>query len=324
MPVVVRIRRVPPIRVEFLVAALLLAAVGVLVPLDVLIRGLIIVAALAAVVGGLASRLFLRVPAGSVGLVAEGGRHRRTFPDGSHRVRPNVVLTHIVTTRELGFDVPVAEVRSVDGVGVTVDLLLTLGITDHAKMVYNITTGDLDQLIHATAQDAVRSMVRAIEALDALDLGETEAERIRSTIDARLAAYGIAVRGVTFTRVTLPESLTRSLEARRLASVQLAEEQETHTLQQRRLTDRAALVVQEQEARQRAVELEGAAEGVRLQLLDARLAKYPRAAQYDLETGRLRVAQQLAGNSRAVVSLGAGDLVSSLLAVRESGADAAG
>jgi regulator of protease activity HflC (stomatin/prohibitin superfamily) len=317
VPVVVRIRRAPPIRVEAIVVAVVLLASGVILPVGIEIRALLILGAVAAVLIGLASRLMIRVPSGSVGLVVRAGKHRTTLPNGNHRVTPNVALSHIVTTRELGFDVPVAQVTSADGVGITVDVLLTLGIEDHAKFVYNITTGDLDQLLHATAQDAVRALVRETAALDALDIGVTAAERLRGAIDARLATYGVVCRAATFTRIALPASIASSLEARRLANVQLAEEAESHTLNLKRLSDRATLVAQEQESRQRAVELEAAAEAMRFTALESRLTKFPKAAAYDLETGRLRVAQQLAGNSRAVINVGGGDLVAGLLSVRE-------
>jgi regulator of protease activity HflC (stomatin/prohibitin superfamily) len=318
VPVVVRIRRIPPIRIEAILIAVVLLASGVIIPVGIELRALLILGAVVAVVVGLASRLMIRVPAGSVGLVVRAGKHRVTLPNGTHRVAPNLVLSHIVTTRELGFDVPVTQVTSADGVGITVDVLLTLGIEDHAKLVYNITTGDLDQLLHATAQDAVRTLVRETAALDALDLGATSAEQLRTAIDQRLATYGVVCRAVTFTRIQLPAPIAESLEARRLSNVQLAEEEESHTLNLKRLSDRATLIAQEQESRQRAVELEAAAEAMRLQALDQRLTKYPKAAAYDLETGRLRIAQQLAGNSRAVVNVGGGDLVSGLLSVREA------
>jgi regulator of protease activity HflC (stomatin/prohibitin superfamily) len=318
VPVVVRIRRVPPIRVEALLLAALLVASGIFVPIPIELRGILILGAVLAVVVGLANRIVIRVPAGSVGLVIRGGTYRATLNNGVHRVSPNVLLSHVVTTREVGFDVPVTEVLSSDGVGVVVDVLLTLGIEDHAKLVYNITMGDLDQLLHAASRDAVRGLVRVTAALEALDYGDEAAERLRTTIDAKLAAYGVVCRAVTFTRIQLPGPIAASLEARRLAAVQLAEEQESHTLNLKRLADRATLVAQEQESRQRAVELEAAAEAKRLASLEQRLKSYPKAAAYDLETGRLRVAQQLAGNSRAVVNVGGGDLVSGLLSVHEA------
>jgi len=318
VPVVVRVRRIAPIRVEAILGAVILLACAVVLPVGIELRGLLLLGAVAAILLGIANRLIIRVPAGSVGLVMRGGKHRTTLPNGIHRVAPNVLLSHIITTRELGFDVPVTQVPSADGVGITVDALLTLGIVDHAKLVYNITTGDLDQLLHATAQDAVRALVRSTAALDALDFGDAAAEGLRTAIDAKLATYGVVCRNVTFTRIQLPAPIAESLEARRLAAVQLAEEDENHTLNLKRLSDRATLIAQEQESRKRAVELEAAAEAARLEAMEQRLTKYPKAAAYDLETGRLRVAQQLAGNSRAVINVGGGDLVSGLLSAREA------
>jgi regulator of protease activity HflC (stomatin/prohibitin superfamily) len=320
VPVVVRIQRQPPIRFELILIAIGLAASGLLLPLVAALRAVIIVGAIAFLIVGIISRLFLRVPPGSVGLVVRAGRVSDALDPGIHLVRPNVALTHLVTTRELAFDVPVSEVRSSDGIAVTVDLLLTLGITDPLKLAYTITSSDLDQLVHASTQEAVRTLIRGTEALDALDLDVAEAARLRETIDAKLTAYGIEVRAVAFTRVALPAELMASVEARRLAAVQLIEEEQNFVLEQRRISDRASLLSQEAEARRSAIEHEAAGEAIRLARLEERLAASPRAATYDLETSRIRVAQQLAGNSRAVVSVGGGQLLPDLLVAREAAA----
>ncbi len=320
VPVFVRIRRQPPINPIWIVVAIGLAASGVFLPLEAFLRAVIIVAAVVAIFVGIASRLFMRIPPGTVGLVAKGGRHSAVLDAGVRRVNPLLALTHVVTTRELAFDVPVAAVRSVDGINVNVDLVLTLGIGDPVKLAYSITTSDLDEFIHATTQEAVRLLIRRMEALNALDLGADEAGFLRTAIDAKLAAYGVNVRNVAFTRVLLPEAITASLEARRLATIQLSEEKENFALEERRLNDRANLIALEQESRRKALELEAMAEGFRLQKLDERLTANPTAAAYDLETERLKVAQQLAGNSRAVVSIGGNDLVSGLLTVQQAGA----
>ena len=116
----------------------------------------------------------------------------------------------------------------------------------------------------------------------------------------------------------LPDALTASLEARRLASIQL-EEQENFALEERRLNDRANL---SRSSRSRVTRPSSSRRRPRhsgLAKLEERLRAYPIAAQYDLEMQRIKVAQQLAGNSRAVVSMGGGDLVSGLLAVQQSG-----
>ena len=243
MPVVVRIRRQPPINPVWILVAIGLAASGLFLPLVAALRAMIIVGAVVALVVGLMSRLFLRVPPGSVGLVVKGGRQDRVLQPGVHRVSPLVALSHLVTTREIAFDVPVSEVRSADGVGVAVDVLLTLRIADPVKFAYAITPGDADQFVQAACQDAVRTLVRGIEAMSALDLNSTQSDSLRQVIDPKLDRFGIDVSDVAFTRVTLPAALTDSLEARRLASLQLAEQAESYALDKRRLADQAALVV---------------------------------------------------------------------------------
>jgi len=318
IPVIVRVLRQPPIRPEIILLAIGLGASGLLLPLFLALRAVIIVAAVALLLVGLLSRILLRVPPGSVGLVMRRGRHERVLQPGVHRVSPNVVLTHLVTTREVAFDVPVSEVRSSDGIAVTVDLLLTLGISDPVRCAYSISSNDLDQLVHASTQEAVRTLIRGTEALDALDLGPAGAARLRETVDTKLGPYGLAVHAIAFTRVTLPSALMGSIEARRLAAVQLVEEEQEFALNQRRISDRASLLAQEAEARRASIEHEADGEAIRLARLEQRLAASPAAARYDLETSRLRVAQELAGNTRAVVSLGGRELLADLLVAREA------
>ena len=164
------------------------------------------------------------------------------------------------------------------------DVLLTLRIADPVKFAYSITPGDADQFVQAACQDAVRTLVRGIEAMSALDLNSTQSDSLRQVIDPKLDRFGIDVSDVAFTRVTLPAALTDSLEARRLASLQLAEQAETYALDKRRLADQAALVSQEAESRRSAVEYEAAAEALRLAKLEERIGANPNAARYDLET----------------------------------------
>jgi regulator of protease activity HflC (stomatin/prohibitin superfamily) len=321
VPVVVRVKLRTPLRGELFLIAVGLGVAALILPAGPALRALLVVVAIGAVGAALLSRLFIRVPPGTVGLVMRSGRHDRVLQNGIHPVKPVLVLTHIVTTRKIAFDVPVSEVRSADGVAITVELLLTIGITDPAKLVYAMTTSDLDQLAQASTQDAVRRLIRGIDALAALDLGPAEADTLRAVIDEKLAPYGVDVEAAAFTRVTLPAPLTASLEARRLATVQLAEAEQVHALDRRRMSDRASLLSQEAELRRSAVDHEAAAEALRLAKLEERIGSAPHAARYDLEQARLRVAQQLAGNTRAVVSLGGRDLIGDLLLAREATAN---
>ena len=319
VPVVVRIHRQPPINPVWILVAIGLGASGLFLPLFAAVKAIVIVAAVVVLIVGLLSRLIMRIPPGTVGLTARSNKFDSVRQPGVHWVNPFLALTHVITTRELAFDVPVAAVRSSDGVNVNVDIVLTLGIEDPVKFAYAITTGDLDEFIHATSQEAVRLLVRGIEALSALDLGSAQAALLRASVDAKLESYGVGVRNVAFTRVMLPDAITASLEARRLAAIQLSEEQENFALEERRLNDRANLIALEQESRHKALELEAQAEALRLSKLDERLRAFPTAAQYDLETQRIKVAQQVASNTRAVVSMGGNDLLGGLLAVQQVG-----
>lgn len=319
VPVLVRVRAQPPIRPAWVVVAVALVASGILVPnLDAFLRLLIILGAAVALIVGILSRIFIRVPIGAVAVVTRGGRPAGVLREGVHTVLPVIVLSHLVSTRQIAFDVPVASVRSADGVGVSVDTLLTLVVTDAERLVHTVAMSDLDQLVHAACQDAVRKLIRGTDALATLDLGTEEADRLRAIIDERLAPFGIDVPSVAFTGVTLPVELTASLESRRLASVKLAEQVEQTALDQRRIADQARLEAEEQEGRRAAVQKAAEVEELRLAMLDARLAAYPAAAQYDLQLARLRVAEQAAGNTRAIVSLGGSDVSGNLLIATDS------
>jgi regulator of protease activity HflC (stomatin/prohibitin superfamily) len=320
IPVVVRVLRQPPIQPIALAVAAALGTLAVLVPAILLFTVLLVVGAVAAIVVGLLARLILRVPPTAVGLVTKGNRHWKILEPGIHLVPPVVVLTHLITRRQVAFDVPVRQVRSSEGVGVDVDVILTLRVADPVTFAYAISTSDADQLVQAVALDSVRSLIRGIGALQVLDLGGADADRLREAIDARLSPFGLLVTAAAFTRVQLPAELTASLEAQRLAAIQVAEQAEQFALQQRRLTDEASLIAQEEDLRRAAVEFEATAEAIRLSMLEERVTANPIAARYDLELERLKVARKLARNGRVVVSVNGSDLVTDLLTAAESGA----
>jgi hypothetical protein len=111
-----------------------------------------------------------------------------------------------------------------------------------------------------------------------------------------------------------PLEFMASREARRLASVQRAEEAERHALELLRQADQEELEQQRIKAREKAIELEAANEVARLTRLEERLRAYPNAVHWDVETQRLDVARALAGNTRAMVQVGpAADVAASLL-----------
>lgn len=271
---------------------------------------------------GVYRSFMVRIPEGVDGLLARGGRYIRTIGSGTQLVAPWYVISHLVTRREIPFDVPVVEAPTQDLVRASVDTLITFRITNAYKFVYSISADDFDEVLQAACQDGLRRLVRRISSIELIDLAQQNLDEMRDTLNAGIAPYGVAISQITITFAQPPAAFMQSLEARRLAAVQLAEQAERQALAQRRQADaeallqqeltariereRAALKLQEQqaEARKRVEELEAEADELRLARLEARLEKYPLAAQYEWESAQLEVARALASNSRAVLQVG--------------------
>jgi regulator of protease activity HflC (stomatin/prohibitin superfamily) len=304
LPVVVRVGGPSLVRWEPLAGAGTLVVIALILNPPIVFWALLVLGAVLLVVASLLGRLFIRVPEGAWGLVSRRNRHEKTMPPGAYVVPPYLTLTHFVTRRELVFDAPVAAAPSKDGVRVDVDVLVTFRIVDPARFVYQISIGDFDQFAQAAIQDTVRGLVRNMASLDTLDLGEGEATKLKAALGKLTGPFGVEVAAATFTSVVLPAEMSASLEAQRLASMQLAEQASQYALEEKRLTNQAALESLEELGRQGSVEHEATVEELRLRFMEDRLAAHPNAARYDLELQRLKVAKALARNTRAVVGLG--------------------
>jgi regulator of protease activity HflC (stomatin/prohibitin superfamily) len=206
------------------------------------------------------------------------------------------------------------EIQTRDNVRTNVDILMTFKIANPERFVFTIAAPDFDQVCQATCQEALRLLVREQDSDEVLDMGEAEAERLRTAIGEALAPYGIEVVRVVLTHVLPPVEFVASLESRRLATLQRAEEEAHHALAVLRQSDREALERQTITARQKSIELEAANEVARLERLETRIRDYPKAMQWDVESRRLDVAAALAANTRAMVQVGpAADVAASLL-----------
>ena len=89
---------------------------------------------------GLASRMFMRIPPGTVGLVARAGRHQAVLEAGDPPRQPVPRADPHRHHARAGVRRPGRGGQVGDGVNVNVDLVLTLGIADPVKLAYSITT----------------------------------------------------------------------------------------------------------------------------------------------------------------------------------------
>jgi regulator of protease activity HflC (stomatin/prohibitin superfamily) len=256
------------------------------------------------------------VPEGARALLLKGGRYDRTIPAGRHVVPPWIVVSHVVTVREIPFGAIVESTPTSDDVRIDLDLLMTFTIAEPEKFVFLISAPDFDQVCQAACQDAMRALIRSKRSDEVLDLGEADTERLRTDIGAAIAAYGAQIQRVVITHVQPPRAFMASRESRQLASVQRAEQSDRHALEERLLADREALERQRLSAQRERIELEAANESLRLQHLQDRLVAYPQAARRDLDDQRLAVARSLAANTRAMVQVGSGGDVADALIVQ--------
>jgi regulator of protease activity HflC (stomatin/prohibitin superfamily) len=294
-----------------------------------------IVLALLLIIMGVYRSFIVRVPEGANALLAKGGRYSKTIGSGTHFIQPFIVVTHVVTRREIPFDVPVVEAPTKDNVRAGVDTLVTFNIVDPFKFVYSISADDFDQVFQAACQDGLRHLVRSICAEQVADLAKQDLASFREELGVDMEAYGVEISKITVTFAQPSAEVMQSLEARQLAAVQQAEQAEKQTLAQRRQKDLEDLARQEVMARierekellqlkiqeatlqQQLVELEAAAEELKLSKLEQRLKDYPHAAKWLWAGEKLEVSRALAGNTRAVLQLGEANEILSAFTVRE-------
>ncbi len=266
----------------------------------------------------------MRIPEGTNALLTKGGRYYRTISSGSYILPPWILISHLVTRRQIPFDTPMVETPTSDNVRANIDMLVTFTITDPYRFVYSISADDFDQVFMASCQDALRLQVRQISSEQVVDLNKQSAQDLVATIGADVESYGVAINKVNITYAGPPKEFIQSQEVQRLAVLQRKEQAEKQTLAIQRQADEAELArlsvvaqvtrdrealqiqVQAAELEQRIVELRAQAEDLRLERLEQRLKKYPMAAQWEVESAQLEVARSLAGNTRAVVQVGHG------------------
>jgi regulator of protease activity HflC (stomatin/prohibitin superfamily) len=315
-------------------AALILAA-GIAGGLALGNAGIVLAAVVAGTVLlflGVFRAFLVRIPEGSVALLTRGGRYVGTVGAGLHILLPWVLVSHLVTRREIPYEVPPVEAPTQETVRVRIDALLTFAITDAYRFVYRISADDFDHVLRAAAQDVLRSLVRRLSVDGVMGLSQQEAETVRAALQEEVARFGAAVTRVNITFARPPAAFLQTQEGRNLAVLQRAEQAERQTLALRRLADEEALAlnrvtarlqrelaevqgrVLQAAARRELVEAEASAEALRLARLADRLERFPQAASFDLRRLRLDVARSLAGNTRAVVQLGeVGDVARTVL-----------
>lgn len=339
IPIIVVPKHLNRVRNEIILAALFVLAVGSVGGIFINNTTMIAIAVpigLLLLLLGVYRSFVVRIPEGVSALLMRGGRYVKTIGAGTHFVPPWVVISHLVTRREIPFDVPIVQAPTKDNVRANIDTLMTFRITDPYQFVYNISAGDFDQVFQAVCQDSLRLVVRNYEAIQVIDLTRKDLTEVVANLSADVEVYGVEITKINVTYAQPPDDFMRSLEQRQLSIIQQEEQKQAQALNKRKQADQEDLAhqrvlaevdrerdalkaqFQKEEARRRVIELAAETEELRLKKMQERLERYPDAVKFDVETRELDIAQALAGNSRAILQIGgASDIVKSLL-VRQS------
>ena len=338
IPIVLIPAQLNRIRNELVIAGVVVLLGAILVQLlanQPIVIPIGIVLAILLIIIGVYRSFIVRVPEGANALLAKGGRYTKTIGSGTHIIQPVIVVTHLVTRREIPFDVPVVEAPTKDNVRASVDTLVTFNIVDPFKFVFSISADDFDQVFQAACQDGLRHLVRNVMAEQVADIAKQDLAGFREELAEAMESYGVQISKVTVTFAQPSVEVMQSLEARQLAFVQQAEQGEKQALAQRRQKDLEDLArqevlarierekellqlkIEESKLKRQLVELEAEAEEFKLAKLEQRLKDYPHAAKWLWAGEKLEVSRALAGNTRAVLQLGEANEILSAFTVRE-------
>ncbi len=335
IPIILIPKQLNRIRNEIVLAAIFVLAFGILGGIlleNNLVISIAVPLGIVLLIFGVYRSFVVRIPEGASGLLMRGGRYVKTIGAGTTFVPPWVLVSHLVTRREIPFDVPLVQAPTKDNVRANIDTLMTFRIIDPFKFVYNISATDFDQVFQAVCQDSLRLVVRDYEAIQVIDLTRKDLEEVVKNLTHDVEPYGVEITKINVTYAQPPDDFMQSLEQQQLAIIQQDEQKQKQALAKRiqsnkdelahqrvvaeveRERDSLKAEYQKEEARRRVVELESQTEELRLAKMQERLEKFPDAVRFDLETRQLDIAQALAGNSRAVLQIGsANDIVKSLL-----------
>lgn len=338
IPIVLVPKHSNRIRNDVVLAALIVLFGGIALGLlldNVAIISFSVIGGVILAVLGIYRSFIVRIPEGVNGLLTKGGRYLRTVGSGTHFVPLWIPVSHLVTRREIPFDVPVVEAITKDNVRANLDILLTFHISEPYEFVFNISADDYDQVFQAACQDALRRMIRKIESDDITDLNDNDLVELLERLGEDISPYGVEITKVSITFAQPPDEFILLKESLKLVSLQKIEQKEKQDLALRQQADAEALARQEvvasvelrreelqaryqsSESRKRIVQLEADAEELRLKKLEERLEKYPRAAEHELELNRLEIARALAGNTRAMLQVGSADDIARAFVLRD-------
>jgi regulator of protease activity HflC (stomatin/prohibitin superfamily) len=295
LPIVILPDQPQRVRNELVIGGIITVIIGIILSIDVVVRGGIIFVGAVLLFLGVFQAFIVLIPEGSRAILLKSGRFLKTIGAGRHILSPYIIVTRLVTVREIPFSASALSQPSKDDVRIDIDTLMTFTITEPEKFVFAISAPDFDQVCLAASLESARELVRSKMAEELLDLQLGDYVAPRTGVGTALAPYGVTIQRWVVTSIRPPAEFMETREARRILTSRRAEQAERNALDQLLQHDRDEL------------------EAVRLQRLQERIMAYPAATRQDVLDRRIAVARELAANTRAMVQVGPGGDVADAL-----------
>jgi regulator of protease activity HflC (stomatin/prohibitin superfamily) len=150
-------------------------------------------------------------------------------------------IAYLVTKQVCTYNVPVRNVPTADNVKVKVDVVLVFQIIDARSFVYNLGAHQMDELLHATTEEAVRNLVRHTTVNDLYEMRGSAAGELLDGLNSTFDAFGVVFSNCTITSVWMPEDLSKWLENTTVYEGRLEEEDKRFQFHMQQLLNRSEI-----------------------------------------------------------------------------------
>jgi regulator of protease activity HflC (stomatin/prohibitin superfamily) len=127
-----------------------------------------------------------------------------------------------------------------DNVKVKVNLTLVFSVISARQFVYNLGASRFDELLHAAAEEAVRSLVRETTIGAVYELRGMAADHMLQDLNNKFKEFGVHFSTCTITNVEMPTELSTSLENATTFESKIAEEAKKYDFEMSQLLNKGA------------------------------------------------------------------------------------
>eukprot|EP00929_Paragymnodinium_shiwhaense_P056878 TRINITY_DN28478_c0_g1_i1.p1 TRINITY_DN28478_c0_g1~~TRINITY_DN28478_c0_g1_i1.p1 ORF type:complete len:475 (-),score=159.95 TRINITY_DN28478_c0_g1_i1:280-1704(-) len=162
------------------------------------------------------------IPAGFNAIVTrcgkeiQGDREDGTFSEGFHWWCFWNRVSRLVSSQLIIFDAPCPQCKTADNINVDIDVLFVFEITDAVVFAHKLGPEKLDDLLRASQEEVLRSLVGEISIDDVYDLYGKATEKWVVKMNEQFSPFGVQIHHFTVRNVTIPDVMAQDMEDKTL------------------------------------------------------------------------------------------------------------